>query len=70
MKCLLVCIKLEPPSPQKNKNNLKTTPVASLMPPPDEIHQGVEIVVNTDINGQVLKKAVTSTLKYSLMLVK
>ena len=30
------------------------------MPPPDEIHRGVEIVVNTDINGRVLKKTVIS----------
>ena len=60
---ILTCMyKTDPPPPQKKKkkkkiqNNLKTTPVASLMPPPDEINRGVEIVVNTDINGRVSKK--------------
>ena len=56
MNCLLACIKLDPPPHKKPKTTLKTTPVASLMPPPDEIHGGVEIVVNTDINGRVSKK--------------
>ena len=45
--------------PTKNPKQLKKnkqTPLARLMPPPDEIHRGVEIVVNDDINGQVSKK--------------
>ena len=50
---MLTCMYKTGPPPQKTQNILKTKPVASLMPPPDEIHQGGEIVVNTDINGWV-----------------
>ena len=47
--------KTGPPPPTKNQKQLKKTG-ASLMPLPDEIHRGVQIVVNTDINGRVSKK--------------
>ena len=62
---MLTCMyKTGPPPPTKTP---KTTP--SLMPPPDEIHRGVEIVINTDIDDRV-SKSCHKHLKYSLMLVK
>ena len=54
--CMYKSSKLDRPTHKKTKQLKRTTPVASLMPPPDEIHRGVEIVVNTDINGRVSKK--------------
>ena len=53
---MLTCMYETGPPPhthtQKNPKQLKK----QHQPPPDEIHRGVEIVVNTDITGRASKK--------------